>query len=124
MLLARRLNFRAKSIQAMPLDKRAAHLSRVGEVSDAIASRALIAYHFQQQRPLMAGFLEALGIPHDNGLITEENVSAPEAERLAAAIEQIRGAFPAEDVEFYLRTLAALDGDTWGGIEPLLARPA
>src|SRR5574339_209124 len=76
-LLARRLNFRAKSVQALSTERRAKHLAAIGEVSDAIATRALIAYHFQHQRPLMAAFLDALGIAHDNGLITEEHVTAP-----------------------------------------------
>jgi hypothetical protein len=121
-LLARRLNFRAKSVQALSTEKRARHLAQISDVSDAIATRALIAYHFQEQRPLMAAFLDALGIAHDNGLITEENVPAPEAGRLAEAVEKLRGSFPADDVTFYLRTLAALDGDTWGAVEGLLAR--
>ena len=121
-LLARRLNFRAKSVQALSTDKRTRHLAQIGDVSDAIATRALIAYHFQTQRPLMAAFLDALGISHDNGLITEENVAAPDPVRLAAAIDQIRAAFPADDATFYLRTLAALDSDTWGAIEGILAR--
>jgi hypothetical protein len=121
-LLARRLNFRAKSVQALSAEKRARHLAQIGEVSDAIAMRALIAYHFQTQRPLMAAFLDGLGFAHDNGLITGENVAAPEADRLSAAIDQIRAAFPADDVMFYLRTLAALDSDTWGGVEAVLAR--
>jgi hypothetical protein len=121
-LLARRLNFRAKSVQALTTEKRARHLSQISDVSDAIATRALIAYHFQEQRPLMAAFLDGLGIAHDNGLITEENVAAPDAGRLAEAVEKLRASFPADDVTFYLRTLAALDSDTWGAVEGLLAR--
>ena len=121
-LIARRLNFRAKSVQALSTEKRARHLAQIGDVSDAIATRALIAYHFQTQRPLMAAFLDALGIAHDSGLITEENVAAPGPDRLAEAIEKIRAAFPADDVTFYLRTLAALDSDTWGAVDGVLTR--
>jgi hypothetical protein len=121
-LLARRLNFRAKTVQGLPVEKRAHHLARMSEISDAIATRALIAYHFQTQRPLMAAFLDALGIAHDNGLITGENVGAPDTDRLIAAIDSVRASFPADDVTCYLRTLTALDSDTWGAIEGLLAR--
>lgn len=120
-LLARRLNFRVRSLQALPVDKRARHLAQVGEVTDAVATRVLIAYHFEHQRPLMGAFLDALGIAHDNGLITAEDVTAPAADALAAAAGTVRTTFPPDDVELYLRTLATLDGDTWTNLESLLA---
>ena len=37
--IARRLNFRAKSVQALPIDKRAKHLAHMQDVSDAVATR-------------------------------------------------------------------------------------
>lgn len=120
-MLARRLNFRVRSLQALPIDRRARHLAQVSDVSDAVATRALIAYHFEAQRPLMAAFLDALGIAHENGLITAENVSAPTADMLAAAVQTIRTSFPSDDVDLYLRTLATLDGDTWTHLDGLLS---
>ena len=41
-----------------------------------------------EQRPMMAAFLDALGIAHENGLIQEDNV-IPDAEKLAPAVAQI-----------------------------------
>src|SRR5262245_51847822 len=83
--IAKRLNFRPKSVQALPLDKRAKHLAHLQDVSDAVATRALIAYHFAARRSLMAAFLDALGISHEDGLIKEESVPAPPKDKLAAA---------------------------------------
>jgi hypothetical protein len=40
---------------------------------------------------------------------------------LASAVQAVRAAFPPEDVDLYLRTLAALDGDTWNGLDQVLA---
>jgi hypothetical protein len=120
-LLARRLKFRVSSLQALPIAKRARHLAQAAaDVSDAIATRALIAYHFEHQRALMGAFLDALGIEHENGLITSDDVAAPSAETLAAAVAAVRSAHPADDVDLYLRTLTTLDGDTWAGLEGLL----
>lgn len=116
MIIARRLNFRPKSVQALPDDKLAKLLAQMGDVSDAIATRALIAYHFQAQRPLMAAFLDALAIPHDNGLITAESVTPPETAAIAAATGLVLETFPADAVQLYLRTLKALDGDTWANL--------
>jgi len=118
--IARRLNFRAKSVQALPAEKRARYLAQMSDVSDTIASRALIAYHFAAQRPLMGAFLDAVGIAHENGLITAEHVDAPDRQRVAAAIDTVRKTIPAADLEIYLRTLVAVDGETWREVEGLL----
>ncbi len=118
--IAKRLNFRPKSVQALPVERRARQLAQLSDVSDALATRALISYHFSAQRPLMGAFLDALGITHDQGLITAEGVTPPATEALSAAAEKVRASFPPDDVMLYLRTLAALDGETWVNLEPLL----
>src|ERR1043165_5406584 len=118
--LAKRLNFRTRSLIALPVERRAKQLAQLTDVGDSIATRALIAYHFQNQRPLMAAFLDALGIAHNDGLITEEEVRAPERDRLSAAVTTVQTSFQADDVDLYLRTLAALDGGTWANIDGVL----
>jgi hypothetical protein len=118
-MLARRLNFRTRSMQALPIDQRARHLARVSDVSDGIATRALIAYHFAVKRPLMSAFLDALQIPHDQGLITAETVTPPTEEALTRAVEALRPTFDMADVDLYLRTLSALDGETWANADRL-----
>jgi hypothetical protein len=119
-IIAKRLNFRGKSVQALPVEKRAKYLAQMADVSESIATHALIAYHFAAQRPLMGAFLDAVGIPHENGLITEEQVAAPDRAKLVAAAETVRTAFPADDLEIYLRTLLTLDGETWKALETVL----
>jgi len=117
--LARRLNFRPKSLQALPIERRSKQLAQVDDVSDAIATRALIAFHFASRRPLMSAFLDALGIAHDQGLITADEVKPPDRTTLREAALRLKGTFPEEDVSLYLRTLSALDADTWGELDGL-----
>jgi hypothetical protein len=74
-MLAQRLKFRPKSMRALPIDKRARMLAQVPSVPDSVATRALISYHFTARRDLMAAFLDALGIKHENGLIQDESVA-------------------------------------------------
>ncbi len=118
--LARRLNFRTRSVQALPVERKARQLAQLGDVAEAIATRALIAYHFTNQRPLMGSFLDALGIAHEDGLITAEEVPAPDRDRLASAVAAVKLSFDANDVQLYLRTLAALDGETWSQVDAVL----
>jgi hypothetical protein len=119
--IARRMNFRPKSVQALATERKAKMLSQMQEVSDSIATRALISYHFKAKRDLMGAFLDAVGITHENGMIAEESVPAPPADKLTSAIKKVRETFPQSDVDLYMRTLATLDGDTWSGMDAAMA---
>jgi hypothetical protein len=117
--IARRLNFRAKSVQALPIERKARQLAQLADVSDSVATRALVAYHLSTQRPMMAAFLNALGVANDNGLITAEEVPAPESDQLRAAIGQL-SEFPPDAVSLYLRTLTVIDEDTWRNLPDVI----
>lgn len=121
MMLARRLNFRVKSIRALPADQRARYLAQSSDVSDLIAMRALVAHHMANERPLMGSFLDALGIAHDRGVITSDNVEPPPADKVSQAVAAIRASYPAEAVDLYLRTLVAVDSETWREVSPFVA---
>ena len=112
--IAQRIKFRAKSVVALPRDKKARHLVALGTVSELVAARLLVAYHLAHQRPMMGSFLDAMGIKHDQGLIEEEEVAAQSPERLREAAATLASQYPAEDVALYLSTLVWQDPETWG----------
>lgn len=113
------LKFRTKSVLALPTEKRARYLATLPNLPDTIAARALINYHLARQRPMMASFLDGLGIAHEEGLITDENLPAPDAEKLRAAASELAAKFPSEHVSLYFSTLVSQDPDTWGGLADL-----
>ena len=114
--IAMRIKFRVKSAHALPVEKKARHLVALGNVSEMIAARLLVAFHLAHQRPMMASFLDALGIAHDEGLIQSDEVGAPPAEKLAEAARTLSAAYQAEDVALYLSTLVWQDPETWGAL--------
>jgi hypothetical protein len=114
--IAMRIKFRIKSAQALPTEKKARHLIALGNVSEMIAARLLVAYHLTHQRPMMGGFLDALGIAHEDGLIQSEELEPPAAEKLAEAARSIGASYPPEDVALYLSTLVWQDPETWGAL--------
>ena len=114
--IATHMKFRAKSVVSLPIEKKARYLATLPNISDSIAARALVNFHLERQRPMMGAFLDALGITHENGLITDENVAAPEPEKLRAAADDLASKYPAEDVSLYFSTLVSQDPDTWGGL--------
>jgi hypothetical protein len=116
-LIAQQIKFRPKSVLSLPVERKARHLAGMAQVSDLLAARLLVAYHLEHQRPMMGAFLDALGIAHDNGLITAEDPPKPEPAALNAAVTALASQFPKEDVTRYFWTLLWQDPDTWGGLE-------
>ena len=114
--LSRHMKFRPQSMQSMPLDKRAKYLAQLPGISESVAARALVSYHLAHQRPMMGAFLDALGISHDDGLITAEDMEPPAQAALATAAAGLTKTFAAEDVSLYLNTLLAQDPQTWEGL--------
>lgn len=123
LLIAQQKKFRSKTVIGLGLDRKARHLATLASLPDALAGRALILYHLAEQRPMMAAFLDALGIAHEDGLIKEDEVK-PDAAKLAPAAADIARAFPADDVSLYLNTLLCQDPATWGGLKDVPQRQA
>ncbi len=118
-LIAKHLKFRTKSVLALPAEKRARYLASLPPISDAIVARALVSYHLERQRPMMSAFLDALGIAHEDGLISEETAPKPEPGKLSAAAAELAQKFAPADVTLYLSTLVSQDPDTWGALAPV-----
>jgi hypothetical protein len=114
--IAQRLKFRPKSAMALPLEKKTRYLLSSPSVSEVVAARLLVVYHLEHQRPMMGAFLDALGIKHESGLIEDEEMEAPDPEKLKDAAATLAKTYPAEEVALYLSTLLWQDPDTWGGL--------
>ena len=115
MLISQQKKFRPKTVLSLDDERKAKHFASLVTLPDALAARALVVYHLAEQRPMMAAFLDALGIAHENGLIQDDAVK-PDSEKVAAAVKTISAQFPAEDVTLYLDTLVCQDPDTWGAL--------
>ena len=116
-LIAQHKKIRPKTVVGLDDERKARHLASV-PLPDATAGRVLTLYHLAEQRPMMGAFLDALAIPHDNGLIQADNV-APDAARVGAAATAIAKNHPAADVAIYLNTLLCQDPETWGALRGL-----
>ena len=117
--LATHMKFRTKSVIALPVERKAKYLLGLPSVSESIAARALINYHLARQRPMMGAFLDALGIAHEEGLISDEQIGPPDVEKLKAAAAELVAKFPPEDVALYFSTLVSQDPETWSGLAEL-----
>ena len=117
--IASHMKFRTKSVIALPPDRKAKYLTTLPNISDSIVARALVSYHLEHQRPMMGAFLDALGIAHEEGLISEEEAPAPDTEKVHAAAAELAAQYPAEDVSLYFSTLVSQDPETWKALVDL-----
>lgn len=119
--LADALRFRPAGVRKLPVDRRVDYFVRRVRPDNPLASTLLTTLHLAHRRPLLGALLDALEIPNDDGLIPPGHEAEPAAaDRLAEAVDGLRGRFDTPDVDLYLATLLALDPDVWGGLRPLL----
>ena len=115
------MRFRESAVRQLSVDKRASYLARSIRPTESLAGSMLLALHLEQRCAMLSAFLEALKIPHENGLIAEDHdMKPPTAAALAKAAKVLRPEFPADKIELYLTTLYILDRETWAGLAPLL----
>jgi len=117
--IASHMKFRTKSVIALPLERKVKYLLGLPSMTDSIAARSLVAYHLEHQRPMMSAFLDALGIAHEDGLISEENLTAPDAGKIQAAAVDLAAKYPADDISLYFSTLVSQDPETWTALAEL-----
>jgi hypothetical protein len=118
--MASHYRFRPKTVRTLPLEKKVRYLAALPGLPDTVAGRVLVAYHLAHQRPMLGAFLDSLGIAHDNGVLTAQDLTAPDPAKLKDAAASLRAAFPAADVDLYFQTLLVQDPDTWGGLADLM----
>jgi hypothetical protein len=116
-LIARQIKFRPKSVLSLPVEKKAKHLAGLAQVSDLLAARLVISYHLEHQRPMMAAFLDSLGIAHEDGLIKDDSPAKPDDATLDKGVKELAAKYPKLDVARYFWALLWQDPETWGGLK-------
>ena len=112
--VARALHFRPQAIKRLPLAQRArrarAILQRAGNAQ--LTYELFGSYLMGKCKELVTGFLDATGVPHDEGLIKDIGSDRPAGDKVAAAVEDLDGRFDPSDVTLYLSMCA----EQWPGV--------
>ena len=115
------MRFRESAVRQLPVDRRAQYVARSIHPTDSLVGSMLLALHLEQRRAMLSAFLDALNIPHTDGLIDEDHdMTPPSGATLQKAAKTLFERFPVDEVELYLATLYVLDRATWAGLAPLL----
>ena len=70
--IAATLRFRPIAVRKLPVAKRIDHLCRAVRPGESLSTSLLRALHLVERRAMLAAFLDALGIPQRDGLITDD----------------------------------------------------
>jgi hypothetical protein len=119
--IATALNFRPVAVRKLPAERRARSIALASRLDPDLVSSILAAFHFEARREMMVSFLDALGIPHEDGVISSEHEDLViDADRLKPAIDGLFAKYPAREVELYLGTLYVADREHWKMIGPAM----
>jgi len=119
---ARRL--RPQVARALSQQQRSEALGSLLEPGETIAAALLVSLHLKERRPLLGTFLSAVGLPHEDGLLKEEQEpAAPLSDEAASAgVQALLAAYDRSEVETYLNTLWLQDPERWAALPKSLTR--
>jgi len=122
MALAKELKFRPGSVRKLGADKIAARLVRMApDFPETLLFQFLFYLHMADRRPIMVEFLDAVGVPHDNGVLDlPDDAEPPSAEAVEKAARELMKKHDHQAL-VYLATLLVADKDLWAGVKPVLA---
>lgn len=115
--VASAIRFRPQTVATWPKQKLVSEAARVAIDDVQLLSAFLVDLHMGARRPMMAAFLDAVGVKHDEGRIDSEASGPIEVapERLRAAADDLASRYPLDEVVTYFLTLLLQDAETWGG---------
>ena len=116
-------SFRPTAFKSWSSEQFADVLKTPAMLSVDVMQAGLIALHINERSAMLSAFLDALGIPHEKGLIIEapEKLAASEAE-LHRAADDLAARFPRPEVQLYFLTLLVLEPELWSGLAGWLER--
>jgi hypothetical protein len=110
---ARRL--RPQVARSLPVEEQARALASILDPGETVCASLLVALHLGERREMLGRFLDALGLPHEDGVLKEEAAEPapipPDAVR--GAVAALDAAYPRHQVETYLNTLWLQDPERW-----------
>ena len=119
--LAQDLKFRPQSVRKLSAERVSGRLVRLAEaLPESVLFQYLFHLHMGERRPMMAAYLDAVGLPHDDGTLDlPDDFEGPDAAKVESAGRDL-AAKEGNAALVYLGTLMVADAEFWTGLEPVL----
>lgn len=103
---------RAIAARKLPPEVQAKIVATVRDPGEILASSLLVALHLGPRKPMLIAFLDALGLPHEDGVLKDESTNPIPLEDLKKACAALTSHSPAA-IRVYLNTLWLQDPARW-----------
>jgi hypothetical protein len=114
--IVRARHLRPQVARSLDEEEKARSLAAVLDPGETVASALLVALHLGARRSMLATFLDAAGLPHEDGILKDDD-TAPLSEAAArAGVQALAASYPRPDVETYLNTLWLQDPERWDAL--------
>ena len=116
------LKFRPKFLLKQPREKRLASLKgAMSRTTGAALGEELLAVYFLKcQLPLLEEWLDLMGLEHEEGILTQEEVPCPDADELAKRVETFRSGDDPGTRTLLLRVFSGQAAIEWPALDELL----
>lgn len=114
--LAARLKCRLQFVErGLREEKRVQLLAGAMDLPDPVIEAALRMLHFVRRAPMLRRFLDAAGLPHEDGALTQERCGPepPTAASLKKGVSRVYSEFDSAEVRLYLDVLELEGGEFW-----------
>jgi hypothetical protein len=119
--LAKDLKFRAQSVRKLSAERVVGRLLRLAEeVPENVLFQFLFHLHMAERRAIMGEFLDAVGLPHTDGVLELEDDSPSPETALVQKAATALVATHAHQALVYLGTLKVADDEFWAGVDGVL----
>jgi hypothetical protein len=99
------------------------HTDMVGMLSrprmDLVAGNVIRAWLLKKNLSMLADFLDALGLKHENGAV-EDLPPAMDDDKVKAAVETLLAKYPPQEVAVYLHAFYSMNDVSWPNLKALL----
>jgi hypothetical protein len=103
---------RPMAARKLPPEAQARVVASVRDPGEILASSLLVALHLGPRKPMLVGFLDALGLAHEDGLLKDESTEPIGLDHLKKACASLSSESPAA-IRVYLNTLWLQDPTRW-----------
>jgi hypothetical protein len=113
--VAAALKFRPQTVGTWPRQKLVSEAARLPLDDVQLLSAFLVDLHLGTRRPMMATFLDSVGVKHEDGRIDTEASGPIEItpDRFRAAADDLARSYPIDEVVTYFLTVLLQDFETW-----------
>ena len=94
-------------------------LQPIANALHTIALGCMMPGRDERHAGILVDFLNALNIPHENGVVEDLPKTVPDA-ALRAAVDTLLAKHPAEAVAVYLHAFNSMNAESWANLDALL----